>query len=328
MRVASLVAGFGLAACASSATAAAAAVPDAGFPVRPVTMIVSYAPGNVTDTLARVMAEGLARKWRQPVTVENRPGMGGSLGAQAAARAPADGYTLLFSAMAAMAINPHVYANVGYDARADFAPIAAVAYPKGVLAVSPALPVNTVAELVAYSKAHPGALNYASLGNGTVPHLNFELLKAATGLQAEHIPYKASSAAMTDMLGGRVQLLQESLAVILPTLQDGKAKALYSSTNERLPELPDVPTAAESVPGFSPLRPWLGLFVPAGVPQDIRAKLESDILAVAAEPAVAERVRTAGMVPLGYGQERFRQELDTDYARLGDLVQRLKIGVD
>ncbi len=301
---------------------------ETAYPTKPVTIIVSYAPGNVTDTLARVVADGLSREWGQPVTVENRPGTGGSLGAQAAQRAPADGYTLLFSAMAAMAINPHVYANVGYDPLKDFDPLVAVAFPTGLLAVSNTIPVKTLPALVAYSQANPGKLNYASLGNGTVPHLNFELLKAATGLQAQHIPYKASSAATTDMVGGRVHLQQESLSVLMPIVREGKATALFTSSPERLPEMPDVPTATELVPDFTPLRPWLGLFVPAGVPEPIQAKLEADILTVLASPTFDERLASAGMVELGYGRERFAREVRDDHERLGALVKRLGVGVD
>ncbi|MBU4609663.1 tripartite tricarboxylate transporter substrate binding protein [Achromobacter sp. GG226] len=317
------VGAFGLAMCG-----VAAAQTAANYPTRPVTIIVRYAPGNVTDVLARFVAEGLSREWGQPVTVENRPGMGGSMGAALARRAPADGYTLLFSAMAAMAINPHVYSNVGYDALTDFAPLVSVAYPQGVLAVSATVPVKTFPELLAYSKANPGELNYASLGNGTVPHLNFELLKAASGLKAEHVPYKASSAAATDMVGGRVHLQQESTSVLLPLVREGRAVALFTSSDKRLADLPDVPTAAEVAPGFTPLRPWLGLFALKGTPEDIQAKLETDILKVLNTPQFDERLKLAGMVELGEGRDAFRKTIEADYNRLGDLVKQLGVKVD
>lgn len=306
----------------------AAAQEATNYPSRPVTMIVSYAPGNITDILARSVADALSRRWQQPVPVENRPGQGGSLGAQAALKAPADGYTLLFSAMAAMAINPHVYTTVGYDPLKDFAPIVSVAVTKGVLVVNGDVPVKTFAELIEYSKANPQALNYASLGNGTAPHLNFEALKAATGLQAQHIPYKASSSATTDLVGGRVHLQQESLGVLLPMIREGKARPLFTSSPQRLVELPDVPTATEVAPGYTAVAPWLGILVRADVPMDIQQKLERDILEVLADPAMDEKLDNAGLTKLAHDHERFRQELEADHERLGKLVRELKVGVD
>ena len=304
------------------------AADSAGSPTRPVQLIVSYAPGNVTDLLARIIAEQLAQKWGQPVTVDNRPGQGGSLGAQAAVRAANDGYTLLFSAMAAFAINPHVYSSVGYDPLKDFAPIVGVAYPEGVLAASLATPASTLPELVAYSKANPGALNYGSPGNGTVPQLNMELLKAQTGLVAQHVPYKAATASATDLIAGRIQLLQYTTSVLLPQIQDGKVKALASMTPERLKQLPDVPAIAEVVPGFEPVVPWLGILAPAGTPAAIVDKVYRDVGDILQQPAVREKLAINGMQVLDAPPARFGDMIKADYDRLGKLVAELDLKVD
>ena len=245
-------------------------------------LIVSYAAGNVTDSLARVIAEKLAEKWGQPVNVDNRPGQGGSMGAQIASKAPADGYTLLFSAMAALAINPHVYANVGYDVQRDFLPIVNVAYPTSVMVASPDLKISRFADLVAYSKANPTALNYGTAGNGTVPHLNMEALKAQSGLIAQHVPYKAAAAVMTDVMGGRLQLQQESISVVLPQIKAGKLVPIAAGASTRLPQLPDVPTLSELVPGYVSVVPWLGILAPVGTPRAIVDKVHQDVGASAA----------------------------------------------
>ncbi len=227
----------------------AAALPLAGlprtaraaeaWPTRSVRLVVSYAAGNITDVLARLVATRFAEDWKQPVVVENRPGQGGSLGAQIVATAPADGHTLLFSAMAAMAINPHVYARVGYDPLKDFTPIVALARPQGVLYANADLPVRTLEDLIAYSRANPGLLNYGTAGNGTVPHMNIEAIKARTGLDATHVPYKAAVAVLNDVIGGGIHFAQESVGVVLPQIQAGKIRPIVSLGAGRIPQLPD-----------------------------------------------------------------------------------------
>lgn len=299
------------------------------YPERPVRMVVSYAPGNVTDTLARLIAENLTEKWKQPVAVENRPGLGGSLGAQSVVKAPADGYTLLFSAMAAMAINPHVYSNIGYDPQKDFAPIVNVAYPESVMVVSPSLGVRTVPELVAYSKANPDALNYGTAGNGTVPHLNTEALKTISGLQAQHVPYKAASAVLTDLLGGRIQLQQESLSVLLPHIESGKLLVvLATGARKRLEKLPDVPTLTEIYPEYEPVIPWLGIFAPAGTPEPIVRRINQDVVEILQRPDIRAKLQAQSLNPVGNTPEEFAQSIAVNYEQLGELVQNLGLKVD
>jgi tripartite-type tricarboxylate transporter receptor subunit TctC len=298
------------------------------YPERPVRLIVSYAAGNVTDTLARIVSDKLSAQWGQAVTVENRPGQGGSIGAQTAVKAPADGYTLLFSAMAAMAINPHLYSNLGYDVRKDFAPIINVAYPDSLIVTTPSLHIHTLKALVEYSKANPTALNYGTAGNGTVPHLNMEAIKGMTGLVAQHVPYKAASAVMTDVMGGRLQLQGESVAVVLPQIKAGKLVPIAATSLKRLSQLPDVPTVTETVPGYVPVVPWLGIFAPVGTPPAIIAKVNQDISAVLRMPDVQERFTTFGLTTSGDGPQEFAKTINADYERLGKLVKQLGLKVD
>lgn len=301
---------------------------EPNYPARPVRMVVSYAAGNVTDTLARIVSDGLSSQWGQPVTVENRPGTGGSLGAQMASKAPADGYTLLFSAMAAMAINPHVYSNVGYDVRKDFVPIVSVAYPDMIMAVPPSLKIDSFAKLVEYSKANPSALNYGTAGNGTVPHLNMEQLKARTGLVAQHVPYKAAAAVLTDLIGGRVHIQQEASSVLLPQVKAGKLVAIAVGPDKRLRQLPDVPSITELLPGFEPVSPWLGIFAPAGTPPAIVEKINRDVREILARPAVQKQLAESGLTAADGPQKDFAATLQKDYERLGALVRKMNLKVD
>ncbi len=325
----------GLRALAAVALAGVVALPlqaqttDAGkYPERPVRLIVSYAAGNVTDSLARIVSDKLSSHWGQAVTVENRPGQGGSIGAQTAVKAPADGYTLLFSALAAMAINPHVYSNLGYDVRKDFLPIINVAYPSSLIVATPALKINSFKALVDYSKANPTALNYGTAGNGTVPQLNMEAIKDKTGLVAQHIPYKAAAAVMTDVMGGRLQLQGDSIAVVMPQIKSGKLVPIAATSLKRLAQLPDVPTVTELVPGFVPVVPWLGIFAPMGTPQAIIDKVNQDVSAILRMPDVQERFATYGLATSGDGPQVFARTINDDYERLGKLVKQLGLKVD
>ncbi len=298
-----------------------------GYPNRPVRLVVSYAAGNVTDTLARVVADGLSSKWGQPVVVDNKPGTGGSLGAQMASRATPDGYTLLFSAMAAMAVNPHVYQNVGYDPLRDFVPVVNVAYPDYILATNPQLGIKTWAELMAYSKQHPTALNYGTAGNGTVPHLNMEAVKQRSGLQALHVPYRAAAAALTDLMGGRVQLQMETSAVLLPQIKSGKVVALATGPN-RHPELPGVPSMGEVMPGFEPVIPWLGMFGPAGTSPALVDKINKDVREILTQPAVKAQLAKNGLTVADGTPQAFAAQLRSDHERLRKMTQQLNLKPD
>ncbi len=314
---------------ASIATAHAQPAAAEAYPVRPVKLVVSYAAGNIADALGRLVAQKLAEHWKQPVVVENRPGQGGSLGAQVVAKAPPDGYTLLFSAMAAIAINPHVYARVGYDPIADFVPITAVARTRaGILYANVDLAANTFPELVALSKAKPGTLNYGSAGSGTVPHLNMELIKGLTGLDATHVPYKAAAAVLTDVIGGRIQLGQESTAVVLPQLKAGKIKAICVTGAERVPGLEDVPALSEIVPAFDGVQPWMGVMAPAGTPPARVAQVHAALAAILKQPDVQQRIAGLDLRLLALDPPAFARTVREDLARFGPMVKALKLQAD
>lgn len=298
------------------------------YPKRPVRMVVVYAAGNLADLVARVIAEALSARWGQPVTVDNRPGQGGSLGAQSYARVAPDGYTLLFCGVAAMAVNPHLYANVGYDARRDFIPIINTVYPDFVLVASPQLGLRTFEQLVAYSKQNPRALNYGTAGNGTIAHLTMEAIKQRTGLIAQHVPYKAAGAVLNDLIGGQLQLQLEAVGVLLPHVKTGKLIPLAVGPRQRHPEMPDVPSLSQLIPGYTPVAPWLGIFSAAGTPDAVVARVSRDMQEILAQPAVRNRLASHGVSIAGGSPQDFATEVRGDYDRLGSLVQLLKLKVD
>lgn len=298
------------------------------YPERPVKVIVSYAAGNITDVLARTLSQRMAEEWKQPVIIENRPGQGGSLGAQVFLKQPADGYTLLFSAMAALAINPHVYKNIGFETQRDFKPIIGVAYPNGLLYANASLPVKGLSDLIALSKSKPGSLNYGSAGSGTIPHLNVEALKARTGLDATHVPYKGAVAVLQDVIGGNLHFAQESIGVVLPQIRSGRIKPVVALGPSRLEQLPDVPAVGEVLPGFVAVTPWLGLFAHASTPAEVIQRVERTVSALLKEPAISGKIRGAGMGVLDLSSKDFSARVAEDYARLGALVRDLKLKAD
>jgi tripartite-type tricarboxylate transporter receptor subunit TctC len=305
----------------------AARAQGGGFPQRPVRLIVPYGAGNVTDIAGRALAEALSGLWPQRVVVENLPGAGGTLGVAAAARAAPDGHILVLSAMAALAVTPHLQPQIGYDPLADLTPVGLVAVTRGALAVLPDLAARNLAELAAEAR-RTGPLFYYSAGSGTLPHLNMELLKAALGdPPLEHVPYRTSAAGLADMLAGRVQLTMDAAGVTLPAMLDGRLRALFWNGPRRNPRLPDVPTAAEALPGVDLANPWLGLFAPRGTPQGVLARVETDLATAMASPGFAARLGDA-LEPLGGGPEPLARQLRQDHARFGGLIARLGIKAD
>ena len=299
------------------------------YPNRPVKLVVSYAAGNIADVLARSVAQKLAEHWKQPVVVENRPGQGGSLGAQIVAKSTPDGYTLLFSAMAAIAINPHVYQRVGYDPIADFVPITAVARTSAsILYAGLDVKANTFAELLALSKAQPGTLNYGTAGSGTVPHLNMEALKGLTGLDVTHVPYKAAAAVLTDVVGGRIQIAQESSAVVLPQLRAGKIKAIAVTGSERLRELKDIPALSEIVPQFEPVQPWMGVLAPAGTPATVVQRVADAVREALASEGMTARLQQIGVDAIGSTPRELADTLRTDMAIWSEAAKAAKLKME
>ena len=264
------------------------------YPTKPVRIIVTFAPGGGTDVVMRALGVALAEGLGQPVVVENRPGGGGNVGAEIAARADPDGYTL-FAVADPHTLAPALYPKLNYDLVRDFAPVTRVAQGPYLLVAHPSLPVANVKELVAYAKQHPGELSYASSGSGTAAHLSGEMLKKQAGIAIDHVPYKGGGAAVADVVGGHVKLGMLGLAAPLPHVKSGALKALGVTSQSRLPVLPDVPTFAESGLGNFETLQWVGLMVPSGTPAPIVAKLHAEIVKAAANKSVVERLAASGL---------------------------------
>ncbi len=280
------------------------------WPSKPVRIIVPFPPGGTTDIVARSIGVELQRMWQQPVVIENRAGAGGNIGADAVAKSPGDGYTLLMGTVGTHAINQALYAQSGskmpFDPVKDFVPITLVAGVPNVMVINPKLPVNSVAEFIAYAKARPGQLNMASSGNGTSIHLTGELFKTVTGTYMIHFPYRGSAPAVTDLITGNMNVMFDNLPSALPHIKSGRLKALAVTSRTRSPALPDVPTVEEAagLKGFD-ASSWFGLFAPAGTPRTVVDKIQADVAKALAQPAVRERFIAQGADPGGNTPDQF-----------------------
>jgi len=276
----------------------------AEYPDHTVRMIVPFTPAGATDMLARLVGERLGAKLGQSVVIDNRAGAGGNVGAEIAARAAPDGYTLLMGPASIYAISATLYPRLGYDLAKDLTPVSLVANVPHVLLVNNDLPVKSVPELIQFAKKKPGELNIASQGSGTVSHLEAELLKHMAGIEMLHVPYRGSAPAILDLIGGRVHVMFDSIASALPHIRAGKLRAIAVASNTRSSLLPNMPTVAESLPGYS-AHSWLGIFVPAGTPQSIVQRLQRDLVAAIDEPKTQARLVEAGFEPKSSTQEDF-----------------------
>jgi tripartite-type tricarboxylate transporter receptor subunit TctC len=284
------VAAIALSATLLAAGGASAQNPAANYPNKPIRFVVPYTAGGTTDILARIIAAKLTESWGQHVLVDNRPGAGGNIGTDLVAKADPDGYTIVMGAISTHAINPSLYKSIPYDHIRDFAPITRVGLLPNVLVVNPSLPAKTVKEFIAYGKANPGKLNFASPGTGTSLHLSGELFKDMTGTDMVHVPYKGSTPALTDLLGGQVLAMFDNLPASLPHIKGGKLRPLAVTTARRTPALPDVPTMIEAgVPGFE-VTSWFAVFAPARTPKEIVAKLNSEMVKILNSPDVKEKL--------------------------------------
>jgi tripartite-type tricarboxylate transporter receptor subunit TctC len=289
------------------------------YPSKPIRFVVPYPAGGPLDTVARLLGQKVSENTRQPVIVDNKPGAGGNIGADAVAKAPPDGYTILMGAVATHAINPTLYASMPYDAARDFAPVTQVASTPNVLVVNPSLPVSNVREFIAYAKAHPGKLNFGSGSTGSAGHLAGELFKAMAGVDMTHVPYKGAAPAMNDLIGGQIQLMFDNLASSLAQVRAGKVKALAVTTAKRSALAPELPTIAESgLPAFD-INTWFGIFVPAGTPREVVERLHAEFARALAAPDLREKMLNLGAEPVGSKPEEFaayiRAEADK-YARV------------
>jgi len=298
------------------------------YPTKPIRIVVPFPAGGTTDVLARAAAQKLAETLGQPAVVDNRPGAGGNIGAELVAKSAPDGYTLLMGTVGTHAINPGLYPKLPYDHVKDFAPVILVAGVPNVLVINPALPVNSVPELIAYAKANPGKLNFASSGNGTSIHLSAELFKTMAGVQMTHVPYKGSAPALQDLVGGQVQLMFDNLPSSLALIKGGKLKALAVTSGARAAALPDVPTLAESgLPGFE-ASSWFGLLAPTGTPSSVIAKLNGEIAKWLATPEAKEKLLAQGANAAGGTAEEFAQFIAAETAKWQKVVKESGAKVD
>jgi tripartite-type tricarboxylate transporter receptor subunit TctC len=291
------------------------------WPARPVTLIVPFAPGGGTDITARTIAARLTQKWGQSVIVENRGGAGGILGADVAAKAKPDGYTLLVANVGITSINPALYAKLPYNPDTAFTPVSLVCELPFVLMASPSFPPNSVKELIAYSKAKPGAVTYASSGSGGSPHLTAEIFQAATGTKWTHIPYKGGGPAMIDLMSGQVNLLFASVLEGSGHIKAGKLKGLAVSHAKRNPAIPDVPTLAEAGVKDAESGSWIAILAPAGVPLSVVEKMNSDIKEAVALPEVREKLIAQGAVPQSSTPKELQALIDADLKRYGRIIR-------
>ncbi|HEX4885217.1 MAG TPA: tripartite tricarboxylate transporter substrate binding protein [Casimicrobiaceae bacterium] len=316
-----------LVAAAALAIAAPAAA-QATWPSKPIRVVVPFPPGGTTDILARAAAQKMTEAWGQQVVVDNRPGAGGNIGAELVAKAPADGYTMLMGTVGTHAINASLYAKMPYDHVKDFVPVVLVAGVPNVLVVHPSVPAASVQELIAYGKANPGKLNFASSGSGTSIHLAGELFKVSTGVQMQHVPYKGSAPALADLLGGQVQLMFDNLPSALPHIRAGKLRALAVTSATRAPALPDVPTVAEAgVPGFE-ASSWFGLLAPAGTPPDVVAKVNGELARWIATADAKEKLLAQGANAAGGTPEDFAKHIAAETAKWANVVKASGAKVD
>ena len=290
------------------------------FPSKTVKIIVPSTPGDGSDVLARSIAQKLTERWGQPVIVENRPGAGGVVGTEVAAKSPADGYTVIMGNAGSHAINQALYPKLSYNVVRDFAPITLVASAPNVFVVNPSVPAKTVAEFIALAKKEPGKYAFASGGNGSSAHLNGEMLKAFAGIEMTHVPYKGSSPAITDVIAGQVQLMIGNLPPILPFVKSGKVRALGVTTTMRFAATPDIPPISDTVSGYESLA-WFGLFAPAATPKEIVAKWHADVVAILALTEIRERVAQLGFDVVGNGPEAYAALIRNDIAKWQRVVK-------
>jgi len=317
MKISNLLKGV---AAASLMAMCAAAVHAADYPSRPLRAVVPFPAGGGTDIVARIVLERMAKELGQPVIVENKAGGGTVIGTMAVAHAEADGYTVLFTS-SAFSVNPYLLKDAPYDPIKSFAPVGSAAMHPFVLVASPSLPADNIQELVAYAKANPGKLNYASVGNGSSQHLGMELLKRMAGIDLVHIPYKGSSPAMVDLLGGQVSLMFNGISPTLGHIRAGKLKVLATDSATRVPLLPEVPTVAESgVPGFE-ITTWSGLLAPAGTPHDVVQKLGEVMQKVVNSPEVQKELTERGLIPTSMPPAQFAAFLKKDTEKWAELVK-------
>jgi tripartite-type tricarboxylate transporter receptor subunit TctC len=303
-----------------------AGLSHAQYPARAVRMVVPFPAGGPTDVLTRVVAQKLSERWRQPVVVENKPGAGGAIGSDFVAKSAPDGYTIVMATSSTHSIGPALQ-KLPYDAEKDFAPIAHVWSAPNVLVVSPTIGVNDVRDLIALAKAKPGQLNFASSGIGTIPHLSAELFKMLAGVDIVHVPYKGTGLSISDIAAGQVAMLFDSIITAQQHARTGKVKMLAVSTANRSALLPDLPTMQEAgVPGYESTT-WFGLFAPARTPQEIVARVNSDVGGLAQDAELRQRFAAAGAEPAAGTPEAFAKLVRAEFEKWSRVVKAANVKV-
>jgi len=303
--------------CAGLATSSAFAQT---FPAKPIRIVAPFPAASVADVLARPIAQKLNESWGQPVIVDNRVGVAGSVGADMVAKAPADGYTLLLGTIGTNAINAALYSKLPYDVRSDFAPITPVANSHLLLVMHPSVPVRTVKDVIALAKANPDKLTFGSAGAGTTPHLSGEMFKHLAGVSIVHVAYKGSPQSAIDLLAGRLDLIFANGSAALPHIRTGRMRLIAISAGRRDPAMPNVPTIGETLPGFV-MEPWWGTFAPAGTPRDIVAKLNAETVRILALPDVKANYANLGLFAISSTPEQFNIFVQEEIVRWAKVVK-------
>ncbi len=311
--------------CALLLVLAAPLASAQSFPSRPVQMVVTFAAGGSVDVIARTIAEDLAKRLGQPVIVENRVGANGNIAAAFVAKAPADGHTLLVTGGSTLTLNPYLYKELPFDPLQSFAPVVMTARTNLILVVQPKLKVNTVAELIALAKAHPGELNYGSGGTGSQLHIAGELFNAAAGIDTRHVPYKGALPALTDLLSGQIDFMFDS-ATSVPHIRSGKLKALGVVGPNPVPALPDVKVLGDlGVKGMDAASGWHGIFAPAGTPPETVRQLNGEIVRILQTPRLRERIVALGAEPAFSTPDELRNLVALDLERLGNVLKKMGV---
>jgi tripartite-type tricarboxylate transporter receptor subunit TctC len=307
----------------------AAGAEDAPYPNKPVHQIVPFPAGGGADNLARLIMPKVSKALGQPIVIENRAGAGGNVGAELAARAAPDGYTLLYGTNGTHAINASLYKNLGFDPIRDFIPVSRMTEIAAILIVNPKVPATSTAELIRYARANPGKLNFASAGNGTTSHLAGELFKSQAGINIVHIPYRGGALALTDVIGGQVEMMIEVMPNAYPQVREGRVRGLAVSTANRFPGAPEIPTIAESgLPGFE-ASAWDGIFVPAGTPMPVVQRLNAAIAQALEDPELIAALLARGAQPVtGSSPESFGRFIAASAERWGAAVRASGAKVD
>jgi tripartite-type tricarboxylate transporter receptor subunit TctC len=291
------------------------------YPAKPIRLVVPQPPGGGNDTIARMISQKLTITLKQQIAVDNRAGAGGLIGADIAAHAPADGYTLLLGNVATLAIIPNVQKKVPYDALKDFAPISLIASAPLLVVVHPSLPVTSIKQLIAFAKAKPGQLNYASNGVGSSTHLATEMFKLMTKTDLVHVPYKGLGPATTDLLSGQVQLMFSSAVAMMPHVQGGRLRAIAMTGAKRSAAIPNIPTVAEAgVPDYES-GSWYGILAPTGTPREIIDLLNREIVAAVRSPDITDRLVAEAVIPVGSTPAEFAAHIQKEYTRIGNVIR-------